>query len=94
VSHSKVGVAVVVFRDGYSKFRVVESDRNDEVDDAKEAPSKDNFGTGMHVDAAVDGDGKAFGGPSEGVGQVLSHSVPYFRVPSELNPNRRGRPIS
>jgi hypothetical protein len=48
------------------------------VNDAKEAPSGDHLGIGMHVDAAVDGDGKAFGGPGEGVGQVLSHSVLDF----------------
>jgi hypothetical protein len=48
------------------------------VDDAKEAPPEDHLGIGIHVDAAVDGDGQAFGGPGVGVGQVLGHSVLAF----------------
>jgi hypothetical protein len=66
VSHATISLAVFVFRDKDSRVRVVESDRNDEVDDAKKAPSEDHLRIGIYVDAAVDGDGKAFGGPGEG----------------------------
>jgi hypothetical protein len=75
MSHATIGVAVVIFRNEDSSVWVVEPERNDEVEDAKEAPSEAHLGIGIHDDSAIDGDGQAFSGPGEGVGQVLSHSV-------------------